>query len=602
MVKQNRKDNGKKTHPYSYILILTAVFVAVAAVLYWFWAVPYRSALGYREQLQLFQTTGDYIRSLLPRPGGMATYIGEFLTQFFNNYWLGAAVMSGMLTLFLLGCYKAIRRLTANMSPYTALALAFIPLIALILFLGDPDVTMNFVTALSSVMWATVLYLRLDAGNTTARRCMIRESVLTLLFTSLLYWLCGPATLIFTLLAIVSGFRHTDLPATYKAIPAIVSVLWLAANVWIWSPVLPYPLTYQLIGIGYMMMPDALYVGEIIVVTLCILVPSMACLMAKLPQKIMVPTLAGLELIALIIIFPKSYDTTTYRLIDYDYMVRANDWDGILRYSDAHDPDLPLSVSATNLAAAMTGQLDAIAFNYRQHGPEGLIPPFLKETLSSWNTGEILFQLGLVNSAQCFYFEGMEAIPNYNKSSRAIRRLAETAIIRGDYTLAEKYLTMLRNTLFYKNWAQRNLELIRNPKNVENHPLYGTMRKRMVDEDYMFSEGELDKTLGQLFLKDPTNTPAKQYLILYPLLQRDLNKFAQYMGVVVEADPRYNPLLAQQALAFISMKNGQQIPSGAVPESVINQLRGFASAWTSKNPDLIEPYRRSLFYYLLSEE
>lgn len=602
MVKQNRKDNGKKTHPYSYILILTAVFIAVAAVLYWFWAVPYRSALGYREQLQLFQTTGAYFLSLLPRPGGMATYIGEFLTQFFNNYWIGAAVMSGMLTLFLLGCHKAIRRLTATMSPYTALALAFTPLVALLLFLGNPDVTMNFVTALTSVMWATVLYLRLDAGNTTAKRCIIRQAVMTLLFTTLLYWLCGPATIIFTLLAIVSGFRHTDLPATYKAISAIVSVLWLAANVWIWSPVLPYPLTYQLIGIGYMMMPDALYVGEIIVVTLCILVPSMACLMARLPQKIMVPTLVGLELIALIILFPKSYDITTYRLIDYDYMVRANDWEGILRYSDAHDPDLPLSVSATNLAAAMTGQLDAIAFNYRQHGPEGLIPPFLKETLSSWNTGEILFQLGLVNSAQRFYFEGMEAIPNYNKSSRAIRRLAETAVIRGDYTLAEKYLTMLRNTLFYKKWAQRNLDLIRNPKNVENHPLYGTLRKRMIDEEYMFSEGELDKTLGQLFLKDPTNTVAKQYLILYPLLQRDLNKFAQYMGVVAEADPRYNPLLAQQALAFISMKNGQQIPSGAVPESVINQLRGFASAWTSKNPDLIEPYRRSLFYYLLSEE
>lgn len=316
----------------------------------------------------------------------------------------------------------------------------------------------------------------------------------------------------------------------------------------------------------------------------------------------MVPTLVGIELIALLALYSKSYDTATYRLIDYDYMVRANDWEGILRYSDAHEPNLPLSVSATNLAAAMTGQLDAIAFNYPQHGPEGLIPPFLKETLSSWNTGEIFFQLGLVNSAQRFYFEGMEAIPNYNKSSRAIRRLAETAIIRGDYTLAEKYLTMLRNTLFYKKWAQRNLDLIRNPKNVDNHPLYGTLRKRMIDEDYMFSEGELDKTLGQLFLKDPTNTPAKQYLILYPLLQRDLNKFAQYMGVVAEADPRYNPLLAQQALAFISMKNGQQIPQGAVPESVVNQLRGFASAWTGKNPDLIEPYRRSLFYYLLSEE
>lgn len=74
------------------------------------------------------------------------------------------------------------------------------------------------------------------------------------------------------------------------------------------------------------------------------------------------------------------------------------------------------------------------------------------------------------------------------------------------------------------------------------------------------------------------------------------------MGVVAEEDPSYNPLLAQQALAFISMKNGQAIPQGAVPESVVNSLRGFASAWTSKNPDLIEPYRRTLFHYLLSEE
>ena len=54
---------GKETHtPAKYIP--TAVFVAVAAVLYWFWAVPYRSALGYREQLQLFQTTGAYFLSL----------------------------------------------------------------------------------------------------------------------------------------------------------------------------------------------------------------------------------------------------------------------------------------------------------------------------------------------------------------------------------------------------------------------------------------------------------------------------------------------------------------------------------------------------------
>lgn len=601
MAENNKADSGKKTHSIT-TYILTAIYIAVAAILYWFWVVPYRAALGYREQLQLFQTTGAYFLSMLPRAGGMATYIGEFLTQFFNNYWIGAAIMSGMLALFLLSCYKMIRKSAPFMSKYAALALAFIPLDALLLFLGNPDVTMNFIVAITAVMWLSCLYFQLDAYNAKAKQQAIKEYILMALFTSLLYWLCGPATIIFTLLATVSFCKKGAASIAYKATFTIVALIWFATNFWIWSLTLHYPVTYQLIGIGYMMMPDRLYAGELIVIALCVLIPSVASLTARLPHKILIPTLIGIELIALVALFSKAYDTTTYRLIDYDYMVRANDWEGILRYSDAHDPDLPLSVSATNLAAAMTGQLDARAFNYRQHGSEGLIPPFIKETLSSWTTGEIFFQLGLVNSAQRFYFEGMEAIPNYNKSSRAIRRLAETAIIRGNYTLADKYLRLLENTLFYKKWAQRNLELILNPKNVESHPLYGTLRKRMIDEDYLFSEGELDKTLGQLFLKDPGNNPAKQYLIVYPLLQRDLNKFAQYMGVVAEADPSYNPLLAQQALAFISMKNGQAIPQGAVPESVVNALRGFASAWTSKNPDLIEPYRRTLFHYLLSEE
>ncbi len=70
------------------------------------------------------------------------------------------------------------------------------------------------------------------------------------------------------------------------------------------------------------------------------------------------------------------------------------------------------------------------------------------------------------------------------------------------------------------------------------------------------------------------------------------------MGVVAEAQPNYNPLLAQQALAFISMKNGQPIPQNIVPPVVEQSLREFARAWTSKNPSLIEPHRRTLYYYL----
>lgn len=604
MAKENLNvDDAKASSTSRYII--AGIFSVLAAILYYFWAVPYRAALSYREQQQLFQTTSEYFNSLAARPGGVATYVGEFLTQFFNNFWIGAAVMTALLLLFLLLNYlittiftskssETINTLRKAHSPSLfTLNISLLSFLALFLFLGNPIVTLNFIVALTITLAGTCLIL--------SAKKMPAVYAMMIILTTLLYWLAGATTIVFTLLiiAFICTKKHT--PFIHKAIFAVLSLAVLAANIYVWSSYLPYPISYQLIGIGYTMIPDRLDLLQVVVEALCILVPIIAIFLTRLPQKVMVPSLIAAEIIAIVILYPKAYDKTTYQLIDYDYMVRANDWNGILSYSDKHDPNLPLSVCATNLAAGMTGQLDSRAFNYFQHGTEGLIPPFSKETLSSWTTGEIFFQLGMINSAQRFYFEGMEAIPNYNKSSRAIRRMAETAIVRGDYTLAKKYLTMLKNTIFYKKWAQRNLDLIKNPEAVDNHPLYGTLRKKMIDENYLFSEAEVDKTIGQLFLKDPGNNLAKQYLILYPLLQRDLNKFAQYMGVVVESQPKYNPLLAQQAVAFISMKNGQPIPQNMVPPAVEQSLRNFTQAWVSKDPSRIEPHRRSLYYYLLSD-
>lgn len=577
--------------------IISGTVSAIAAIVYWFWAFPYRSVLSYREQLQLFQTTETYFTNLASRPGGIATYAGEFLTQFFNNFWIGAAVMTILFLLFLLSCYLICNKFSPANNKANNLLLSIIPLLALWLFLGNPNATVGFIVALLISTAGAYAFIA-----TASDYYGIESYLRTIVATSLLYWVVGPVAIIFVMLAIAYICADKKVSVIVKVVYAILSLVCLGVNVYVWSLFLPYPLSYQLIGIGYVMTPDVIYAGQVIVEVLCVVIPVVALLICGVPEKFTVPALVVAEIICAVIIYPRSYDEATYRLIDYDYMVRANDWEGILRYSDEHNPDLPLSVSATNLASGMTGQLDSRAFDYYQNGTEGLLPPFVKETLSSWTTGEIFFQLGMVNSAQRFYFEGMEAIPNYNKSSRAVKRMAETAMIRGDYALAEKYLRILENTTFYRKWAQRNLDLIKTSGAIDNHPLYGRLRKRMIDEDYLFSEGELDKTLGQLFIKDAGNELARQYLILYPLLQRDLNKFVQYMGVVAESLPQYNPLLAQQTLAFISMKNGQSIPQNMVPPTVEQSLREFAKAWTSKDPAKIEPFRRSLYHYLLSDK
>lgn len=232
------------------------------------------------------------------------------------------------------------------------------------------------------------------------------------------------------------------------------------------------------------------------------------------------------------------YNPKTMELLEYDLLVRTNRWEQILRKAEKQQPDLPMSVCATNLALGMTNQMGRRAGEFFQNGPEGLFPSFSKDPFSTLTTAEVYFQLGLINTAQRYYFEAMEAAPNYKKSCRCIRRLAETNLINGQYGVARKYLHILGKSLFYKKWAQRTLAMIEEGEGaIENHPLYGRLRRMRLDEDFLFSDQEIDKICGRLLMHNHENVLAMQYMLVYPLIENDYNKFVQYMHLVKDEVP-----------------------------------------------------------------
>ena len=67
-------------------------------------------------------------------------------------------------------------------------------------------------------------------------------------------------------------------------------------------------------------------------------------------------------------------------------------------------------------------------------------------------------------------FEAMEAIPNHNKSGRALRRLVETNLVTGYPQVALKYIGLLRQTMAYRAFALRLLPLARHPALIKEHP------------------------------------------------------------------------------------------------------------------------------------
>ena len=551
-------------------LLLTLAF-GISVFLFWWRRYPF--ALTYQEQFQLFMLDGDYFCSRIAEPGGLARYVAEFLVQFYNSVVIGAAIIAVL--------YMLLQRLTWRlMHTDSHYALSFIPSIMLWYAMGDESVLLTYVVALLMAMTAALAWIKW-----TAKLAQWVKWLVLLLVIPVLYWFVGPLVLLTALLM---------LPWTI----AVQGVIYSLALMLFSAHYLPYPMMRVVLGIGYYRFPVTLpYLLMAIPVVICV----MTYLINRLPKVKQWVNIAEVMVVLVILgsLVDLGYDKKKYELIEYDYLVRVRDWNAIIAKAEKQTPDLPMSVSATNLALAMTNQLGDRAFEFYQRGPQGLFPKFERNFASTQLTGEIYFHLGMINTAQRLAFEAMEAIPNYNKSARAVRRLAETNIINGQYKIAEKYLRMLEKTIFYRPWAQRMISMLGNEKAINEYPLYGTLRQYKLQKDLLFSDGELDNICGQLFLHNQQNLMAAQYLLMIPLLNRDIEKFMAYVKVV-QNRIQYNPRSCQEAIAFAFMRRGQQPPRGIVNQMILGDMDSFARIYsTNRNSPELSRFKNTVWNYLM---
>ena len=584
-------------------------------VVFLFWACRYPFALTFQEQLQLFLFDADYFCERMAEPGGLARYVGEFLVQFYNATVIGALILAIL--------FMMVQRLTWRLMRCEGYYyLSLIPALVLWFAMGDENVMLAYVVALIMAM-GCILGLRL-----LERLSLIGKAIIALVALPLLYWLIGPLAL---LVAVCM------MPMWLAGLGVIYVVALVLASAWL----LPYPLMRLAVGIGYYRFP-------VTIPYLLILIPVLIAMMhygcrylgeergtrkeergtrrstfgrllpkGRKNEALGRRTLAtegtqergtwrggaimalGLAVFLLVAI-PVAFDAKKYELMEYDYLVRIKDWNGIIAKAEQQTPDKPMSVSATNLALAMTNQLGERAFEFYQHGSQGLLPPFERNYATSQLTGEIYFFLGLVNTAQRLAFESMEGISNYNKSGRALKRLVETNIINGQYKVAEKYIKILEKTIFYRSWAERMRAMLGDEKAINAHPLYGTLRQYRLQEDFLFSDTELDKICGQLFMHNHQNQMAAQYLLLLPLLDRDMPRFMQY-AQYVQSLVRYNPRSCQEAIAFGFMQQRQQPPQGLVSPLILQQLNDFSRIYSAGGKDApgLQQFRNTIWYYLV---
>ncbi len=556
--------------------------LAFGVTVFLFWRYGYYYALSYQEQFQLFLFDSGYLLERLAQPGGLARYLGEFIVQFYNSSTIGALLIAILyVALQRLTYLNLVRRMkndetrdTSSFNLHSLLfLLSFLPPIALWFVMGDENVMLTYVIALIIAM----LFMLWKPKQ------KITCWIYLLIIIPLLYWLIGPMVLL-------AAFVLMPLSVIYALVCIFISAYWV-----------PYPLSQLMVGVDYYrfvdILPYSLFLVPVLVLALCYGVRYLPKVKLSVCYA-----LAGVVVLLMVLVSIFGYDAKKYELIEYDYLVRIKDWNGIIAKAEKKTPDLPMSVCATNLALAITNQLGDRAFDFYQRGREGLLPPFERNFTTAQLTGEIYYYLGLINTAQRFAFESMEALPNYNKSGRIIKRLVETNMINGQYEVARKYLQLLEKTIFYRPWAEKTLALLHNPQQINQHPVYGWLRKVRLQDDFLFSEDEVDKICGQLFMHNTKNAMAMQYLLMTPLLDRDLNRFMQYLQVVQEK-VRYNPRVCQEAVCLAFAQRNQQPPQGSVNQMILRNFSEFAQAYGGQhNPAALSRFKQSTWYYLMVGE
>ena len=582
---------------------LLSLLFGVAVVI--FWAVPYVGGLCFQEQYQMFLFDTGYFAERIVLPGGLADYISEFLVQFYYMPVLGGAIIALLLMSIQAVVWGLMKQYGAR-HDFPGYLLSFLPSIALWCAMGDQNVLLSFVVALFGALVIGWIHNRFHNR--------LVKVVFELVSTALVYWFLGPVVFLYAVLMIGDTLKNALQKGSilsgigYSAGILVLTVAWILLS----TQTLQYPVSRLFLGLNYYRYPGVTFLLIYIVMALAAFIPFLgmvhphsSALQKWQKSKWVMAVAYVIVLFASVCGIRTSFDELTYEMIDYDFWIRTEQWNKIIEHAEKKPATSPLGVSSVNLALSQTGQLPDRLFEFYQNGAEGLFPAFTRDMTSPVSTSEVFYRLGMVNDAERYMFEAQEAIPNFRKSARLTRRIAECEIINGNYEVAAKLLRRLQKTLFYSNWANQTMALLGNEKAINRHPVYGKLRKyREKKQDFLFSDREMDQMLGLLFLNDKSNKMAYEYLMCYVLLQRDFNKFMQYypLGRFVGYDhiPRsFQEILIEQ---WMKTHNDPRTIPYSVDAQNVNNTLNFIQIYlrNPKDPQLSQqPYISNAWHYMV---
>ena len=454
-----------------------ACFVVLSMVL----LAGFKADLLYHmEQYSLFGWGGAFLAAFFEQPGGLLALLGAFLTQFCHFPLIGALLLTALLCLLALVVAK-----TFGLEGRKEW-MAYIPSLFLVLFVTRMDYSIYLQKAYGLVYSQALGFLAATALLLLYKKC-IQGRKAAWLFTAAVvvlgYPLIGSYAMVAAVLIVLEAFRTGNARwanlaaalATGAAVPMLCSQLKAV------YPRINRNFVY-FAGFPYMDFVKTF----ICQVPLVLAFVALAALVfsGSLGKKVPLPAFI---VCALALLGLTNWDGDFGALLKMERAASLRDWDKVLKVAAKHEKPTRALVEYRNIALYHKGELTEKMFTY----PDGGVP--LKSPaqipVSMVCSVPMQYWCGMVNSCErsC-----MEFSTSYSKNICYYKYQAMSALIKGDYELAAKYMDVIEGNWFQGRWLKRYRGFLDNPQSMDSDQEYLMLRPLL---DFPGPEADLASSL-----------------------------------------------------------------------------------------------------------
>lgn len=575
---------------------IPTVALFVICFLYFFVLNPYH--LIYLEQIQLFRFNDNYFRDFLSRPGGISEFTGAFLAQFFLFPFVGASIITlAGIAVYVITVY------IFHKHHINGVLWAFVPMLLLAALHSSHLYALAYTTGLIVSLGYSAIYIS------------IRNNKLRYFFVltgwPLLYFIAGG----YALLAILLCFIHEVFFKRSRSRFIIASVFPILALV------VPYLASHFIFyikeGVAWTFFLP-LFIGaplKYILILLLVYYPLVLTIskgwLTYSKREVLSPgwnwktIMTGTLVLGCMScgIIKYVYDRKTEVLLGIDHCIQKSDWEGALKQSSSSPFTNRMAMHFTNLALYKTGHMGDKLFSYPQAGPGGLWLDWGQDWVTAFFGGEIYYQLAYNSEAYRWAFEAMVA---KGPNPRSLKRLVLTSLVDDNIALAEKYLKVLEQTLFYRKWANHYLSYVNDPELIKGDKEISEKRHFEIHSDFISSDN-FGVRLPQLLADHPDNRMVFEYLMSSLLLDKNLGGIVENIYRLKELGYKSIPVHYEEALlAYMSYTKKDVVPEGYVIRmDTRNRLSDYASMINSFGDNtnaaaraMYGKYGKTYWYYL----